>query len=268
MSLQTLLQPEWEKREEYYRFARGRGFGLEIISFALVGVLNESATMEEHLDAYERELSTFSRKTLHGPFVDITPHSPDRLIADVSRQRIVTALQIASRLGASHLVLHTGINWQIRNPGYLDRAVGVQAEFWSGVLDRFPEVTVCLENMFEPDPGALRRILGLAGHPRLKVCFDVGHAHVFGMSAPQAWLEELADAVVYLHLNDNHGDRDSELALGRGTIGWKSFFEEVRGMPNPLLTTLEVNSLEAVAESVAFLAREGMIESGGSRIGG
>lgn len=264
MALQVLLQPEWDNRGEWYSSARKYGFGVEIISFALTTVLNDDTAVEQHLAAYESELSPFAIKTLHGPFIDIIPHSPDRLIAEVSRQRIVACLDIAQRLRASHVVVHTGINWQIRNPGYIDRVADTQAEFWSRALEEHPGVTVCLENMWEPHPAILRRIVEQTGHSRLKVCFDVGHAHVFSPTPLEAWLEELADEIVYLHLNDNHGDQDSELALGRGNINWSRFFESLRGKPaGSALTTLEVNSLDAVAESTALLIREGIIGSEG-----
>lgn len=262
MSLQVLLQPVWENREEWYRRARTQGFGVEVISFALTKILNQDTAVEQHLAAYEQELSPFLHRTLHGPFIDIIPHSPDRLIAEAARQRIAASLKIAQRLRASHVVVHTGINWQIRNPGYMDRVAETQAEFWSRLLDEHAGVTVCLENMWEPDPTILKRIVEQTSHPRLKVCFDVGHAHVFSLVPLDAWLEELADEIVYLHLNDNHGDRDSEFALGQGNINWSGFFRTLRNQPTAsALTTLEVNSLDAVAASTELLAREGMIES-------
>ena len=114
--------------------------------------------------------------------------------------------------------------------------------------------------MWEPDSGVFRSILKAAGHPRLKVCFDVGHAHVFSNRPAQAWLEELAGEIVYLHLNDNCGDRDSELALGQGNIDWQAIFRAVREMPVQPLVTLEVNSLEAVSKSIELLLHKGMLQ--------
>lgn len=260
---QLLLQPEWPERQAWYHLARAQGFGLELISFALPAVINKADTVQQHLESYRSELAGFSGpKTLHGPYLDIVPHSRDRLIAEASRQRITDCLEIARQLGASQVVLHTGINWQIRNDYYFDRVVELQAELWPTILEPFPEVTISLENMWEPDASLLRRILEHTNHPRLKVCFDVGHAHVFSSQPPEAWLEELAGEIVYLHLNDNAGDRDSELALGRGNIDWPRVFAAVRQLPSPPLVTLEVNSLEAVKESLALLVREGMFAAG------
>lgn len=134
-----LLQPEWDRRPAYYQLAQEHGYGLEIISFALVSVLNDPSAVAKHLRAYKTEVAALSGvRTLHGPFIDIIPHSPDRLIADVARHRVSACLEIASELQASHVVFHTGLNWLIRNPGYVDRAAGAQGEFWAAMLEHFP----------------------------------------------------------------------------------------------------------------------------------
>ena len=257
-----LVQPEWDEREAGYRLARRHALGVELISFALTQVINDPATWDEHARAYRRELPALAgARTLHGPYVDIVPHSQDRAIAGASRGRITACLETAAALEASHVVFHTGVTWRVTRQRYLDRAAAAHAEWWTALLERFPGVTVCLENMWEPDPSLLRRILELAAHPRLKVCLDVGHANVFGAAVPiEAWVDELGEGVAYLHLNDNDGREDGELALGRGSIDWPRVFAAVRTLPAAPLAVLEVNSLGAVAESLALLARHGVYE--------
>jgi sugar phosphate isomerase/epimerase len=256
-----LVQPEWDEREAWYRLARRHALGVELISFALTGVVNDPAAEDEHREAYRRELPSLpGARTLHGPYVDIVPHSQDRAIAEASRGRIAACLETAAALEASHVVFHTGVTWRVTRQRYLDGAAAAHAEWWTALLERFPGVTVCLENLWEPSPSLLRRILELAGHPRLKVCLDVGHANVFGAVPIEAWTDELGGGVAYLHLNDNHGRDDDELALGRGSIDWPRVFAALRTLPAAPLAVLEVNSLAAVAESLAVLARYGVYE--------
>ncbi|HYW06705.1 MAG TPA: hypothetical protein VE913_07105, partial [Longimicrobium sp.] len=92
-----LVQPIWEHRAAYYDLARERGFGVEIVSFALVPIVNDPAAAAEHLRGYEAEVALSIPRTLHGPFVDVIPHSPDRLVAEVARRRVAECLEIAAK---------------------------------------------------------------------------------------------------------------------------------------------------------------------------
>ncbi len=43
----------------------------------------------------------------------------------------------------------------------------------------------------------------------------------------ERWVEILADHLAYIHLN-NHGDFDSNLVPGEGSIDWDEFFEALK----------------------------------------
>jgi sugar phosphate isomerase/epimerase len=255
-----LVQPEFDEREAWYALARERGFGLELVSLAMPRTLNNAEAAARHAEAYRAELAEWRAPlAMHGPFVDVVVHSSDRRIAEASRSRVTECLEAAAMIGASHVVFHTGMIFP-RKPGTRwMRNAAVQGRFWRDTLERFPGVTVCLENMWEPGPEPLRAILDAAVHPRLKACFDVGHAHVFGGVAMEAWLEALGEDVVYVHVNDNEGEEDSELPLGRGGIDWPRFFAAVAALPAPPLTVIEVATLDEVRESIRFLESSGLL---------
>lgn len=257
-----LVQPLWDNRQEFYELIAHYNFGVEIISFAMPEVLNDPSAYEQHLKAYQQELPHLDCvKALHGAFIDIIPHSPDVQVAQVAEGRLRSSLEVASLLGCSHVVFHTGINTLIGHPRYFERVAAVQAKVWQKLLDEFQGLTICLENMWEADPGILKSVLEKTDHPRLKVCFDCGHANVFSDHSLVSWFEELGDEVVYMHWNDNHGDRDSELAVGEGRINWLELVNQVEQMKQHPLIVLEVGTIDRVKQSLDFLVANKMVSS-------
>jgi len=61
-----------------------------------------------------------------------------------------------------------------------------------------------------------------------KALLDTGHVNVFSRVPIERWIETLAEHLSYIHLNDNHGDFDSNLAPGEGNIKWSKFFDALK----------------------------------------
>lgn len=100
-----LIQPEFHEREAWYALARERGFGVELVSLAMPRTLNHPPTAAAHVEAYRAELAGWPGPvTMHGPFVDVVVHSPDRRMAEAARSRVTECLESAERIGASHVV--------------------------------------------------------------------------------------------------------------------------------------------------------------------
>ena len=261
-SSHIVLQPFGTQREQFHDLIQERGFGIEVVDFAMPDILNDDGLFQEHLTAQIEELRDFNGvKSLHGPFVDIIPHSGDARVAALAEERVRAALEVAERLNCSPVVFHTGINVLIRNPGYLDRILGIQAEFWNKMLGEFPSLSICLENMWEQEASTFVTLMEKTGHPRLNVCFDSGHANVFSEQEPASWVEDLGTFLTYMHWNDNEGDNDSELALGRGTIAWTDLIAEILKMERVPRIVLEVGSVQNVEESLSFLSRLEALDS-------
>jgi sugar phosphate isomerase/epimerase len=185
----------------------------------------------------------------------VIPHSPDAEVALVAESRIRKALETADHLNCSNIIFHTGINTLIRHPVYLERVTETQAAFWKKMAEDFPNLIICLENMWERSADVFKAIMVQADHPRLKVCFDCGHANVFSDQPLNAWIDELSDYIEYMHWNDNLGDRDSELSVGKGNIDWSSFVQRVLDMACHPRIVLEVGTVKKIKESLAFLAQ-------------
>jgi sugar phosphate isomerase/epimerase len=123
------------------------------------------------------------------------------------------------------------------------------------------EVTLALENLGH-SKGSLQTsyvdLLGwvqAVGSPRLRVCLDVGHAHLEG--SVQGAVEMLGPDVVHVHLDDNDGTRSEHGELGTGTVPWADvgpFLRSFAGMAS--LEVLGHDDPEgAIIRSRLFLER-------------
>jgi sugar phosphate isomerase/epimerase len=123
------------------------------------------------------------------------------------------------------------------------------------MADRFPAINVCLENMWETSPQLLERLLAGIGHPRVGLCLDVAHAHAYSDFAVEIWLKRLKRRIVHMHWNDNHGDTDSHLPIGKGNVPWNKVQAAVRQLTGGMTVVLELKSMRAVRQSLQYLAQ-------------
>jgi sugar phosphate isomerase/epimerase len=236
---------------EFLDFAKEHQYNLEIATFAYASVLDSDwkKTLKEH----KHQLSGFRGiVSLHGVFQDIFIHSSDNKIAEVSKERILRNLEIASLLKAEYVVFHGGFNPLIRAERYVNNWLERNANFWSEALKKY-KLTVLLENVWEPSPEIFRKLLDQVGSPRLKICFDMGHANIFSKVPFKEWLDTLNPDIPYIHVNDNKGEVDDELVLGEGTINWHEFTNTLEDyQANPEIV-LEVGTLEKTMQSFRYL---------------
>ena len=82
-------------------------------------------------------------------------------------------------------------------------------------------VTIALENT--PDelgaPASLQQFIASTHLNDLKLCFDIGHAHM--EDGVESSFDMMRDRVVTAHIHDNHGEKDEHLLPFAGTIEWK-----------------------------------------------
>src|SRR5215207_5326624 len=150
--VQYAIPLPWEERHRHLGFANIHGLGLEIAAFCSGPALNDPHTREQRVMALKDDLRGWAQPlSYHGAFIDIVLHSGDREIAALSRRRIEADLATASELGCEKVVFHTGFNPRVPSPRYRQEVVDRHAEWWPEVLERFPSLTVCLENLYEPD---------------------------------------------------------------------------------------------------------------------
>jgi len=251
MSKIYVQPPDHYSFAEFLDFAEENRCNLEIATFAYASVLDND--WERILKEHKRQLSGFKGTvSLHGIFQDICVHSSDSKIAEASKERILRNLEIATSLEAKYIVFHGSFNPLIRAESYVNNWLERNANFWSGALKKY-NIIVLLENLWEPTPEVFRSLLDQVGSPRLKICFDTGHANIFSKVPFKEWFGMLSQDIPYVHVSDNKGEVDNELIPGDGIINWHEFTNILEDCQvNPEIV-LEVCTLEKTKQSLKYL---------------
>ena len=230
--------------------AREFGLGVELAQFCLAeNMENTPPDVQASLDA---SLGV-SRRVFHAPFAELCPAAIDPLVRAVTRQRFLQAAALAKRCGAGKMVVHSGFIPLVYYPEWF---APQSAAFWREFLDEVDGLTLCVENVLEASPDALRQIAEQVNDPRLRICLDVGHAFCqSGDLAP--WLDALAPYISHVHLHNNHGTFDEHLALYDGALDMAAVIRQLEALAPQATYTLEVRSARA---SVEWLLKEGLLQ--------
>lgn len=149
-------------------------------------------------------------KSLHGPFLDLKPSSPDKLIREVSYNRYLNTINIAKRLDMDYIIFHSQINPYLNQPA-LRKLNNIQSkEFWEEILEEVSDYkgVILLENIFEETPDMLKELIETINLPNIKINLDIGHAKL-GKVSLEEWIKELKDYIQYIHVHSNDGLYDN-----------------------------------------------------------
>lgn len=229
--------------------AREFGLGVELAQFCLAENMDKTPPdVQASLDA----ALEVPRRVLHAPFAELCPAAIDPLVRAVTRRRFLQAAALAKRYGAEKMVVHSGFIPLVYYPEWF---APQSAAFWREFLNDVDGLTLCVENVMETSPDALRQIAEQVNDPRLRICFDVGHAFCqSGELAP--WLDALAPYSSHVHLHNNHGTFDEHLGLPDGTLDMAAVIRQLEALAPQATYTLEVRSARA---SVEWLLKEGLL---------
>jgi sugar phosphate isomerase/epimerase len=148
------------------------------------------------------------------------------------------ALEVAEKAPFRYLVQHMGHGRQMADPRKMDAAFSSLEHLC--VFAKQRRVTIALENT--PDevgaPTSLAQFIKETHLHDLRICFDVGHAHLDG--ALEAGFEAVRERVVTAHIHDNHGEKDEHLLPYEGNINWDAAFGAIAGAPEPVALVLEL----------------------------
>lgn len=233
--------------------------GVEINDFALP--LRNDGSRErafEYWHLWRESVPTDVVVMVHAPFIDLVPGSLEAEIVELTARRHDEVLGIATSLGARAIIFHSGFNPLVRGPEYRPQWLASTTAYFARLMSQHRGFTFLLENMWEPDPSPLVDLIDAINSPQLRACLDVGHVQIYGQQPPDAWVHALGVRLGHLHLNDNPGDWDQELALGTGKVPIAAVFSAIDSLGYYGTVTFETRGRDAILRSIEHLNRLGL----------
>ena len=156
---------------------------------------------------------------------------------------IKRALDVAEYMPFPYLVQHMGSSRDTADERRFDAAFSSLEHLHIFAKER--GVTLALENTpgEMATPAHLRQFIVGTRLTDLRMCFDIGHAHIG--DGVLASLEPMREFLVSSHIHDNHGDKDEHLLPYEGTIEWKT---ALPALPADLPLVFELKEKPAYAE--------------------
>lgn len=253
----VLIIPKCENIEESLAVAREYNVGFEYNDFYDPDVLDDDSKLNELIDSYKSyKLPDYT--TMHGAFYDVIPYSKDKKIREISILRVEQSIEVARRIGALAVVFHTNYNPFLNSEEYVDIWVNENIKFWSGILEKYRDVNIYLENMFESGPDILVKLSKeLCKYDNFGMCFDVGHATITKTSIEE-WTSQLGKYVRHIHINDNDLVSDLHLAWGDGKIDRENFYKCYKEYMSEATVLVETSTIDGCVRSIQKLCEEGI----------
>ncbi len=195
--------------------------------------------------------------TLHAPFIDLSPGSPDPKVRSLTRQRLEQVVRLIPLFRPKTVVCHTGYDhrryWPMR-----DLWLKNSLDTWSRLAGqiRSEGAVLMLENVYEQAPDDMVPLLENLRDYGVGFCLDTGHQAVFSTAPMEMWVTSLGPYLGQLHLHDNAGKRDDHLALGGGCINFHELLKRVMAVTRvrPIIT-LEPHREEELWPSLTYLEK-------------
>lgn len=195
--------------------------------------------------------------TLHAPFIDLSPGSPDPAVRALTRRRFEQMLELIPLFKPKTVVCHAAYDWK-RYGAFRDQWIenSLQTWLWLSKRVRDEGAVLMLENVYEHGPDDMRIIFESLADHSVGFCFDTGHQAAFSRSALETWIESLGPFLGQVHLHDNCGNQDEHLALGRGNIDFPLLFEHLKSIKkDPPVITLEPHREKDFWPSIEYLEK-------------
>ena len=217
--------------------------GVEIQDFTESNLSKDE--INEIVKKYKTLFQDFNNiKSLHGPFLDLKPASPDEDIRKLSYNKYLRTINIATELEMDYLIFHSQINPFLSEPFISDLNNRQSKDFWEKIIQETKEYkgTILIENIFEETPKMLKEYMQTLDMDNIKVNLDIGHARI--SKAPlEEWISELKDYIVYIHLHWNNGVYDQHKEPSKENV------EEVKN----LLKKYNINPVISLEHKVTDL---------------
>jgi sugar phosphate isomerase/epimerase len=233
--------------ERYFPLARRHGVGW--LEFSCQNPVNFPQTFDRRRVQAVRRLVDRSgiRCGLHSAsFVNTAEIMPT--VRKAAAAHLREYVDLTAALGCEYLVVHCGFHFSV----YLDTVRKALRDVMAGAVDYAERrrVPLVIENM-NPLPGdsefqylgvtaaELAEVFRWIPSPYLALALDVAHCHLVPGGAA-GFLRALPDRIRAVQLSDNRGRVDEHLAVGDGTIDFRTLLGRLGriGFTGPLIIEL------------------------------
>ena len=196
---------------------------------------------------------------MHESSAPLSICDPERVRRLEAVDEVKRALDVAEYVPFRYLVQHVGGSRDVMDTRRFDAAFSSLEHLHVFAKER--GVTLALENTPGElaTPEHLRQFIIDTRLTGLRLCFDIGHAHLG--DGVLASLEPMREFLATSHIHDNHGLKDEHLLPYEGTIEWKS---ALAALPAELPLVFELKEQPAYADpapsSVALGAARGAFD--------
>ncbi|MBR1742830.1 MAG: sugar phosphate isomerase/epimerase [Lachnospiraceae bacterium] len=251
--------PTLKEIKEFAGFSERFNAGFEYNEFFLPHILEDETETGRIMKQYMGLERDRSKDTLHGVFLDICVNSTDPLIFKASDHRVRQSMDIARKMGLKAVVFHTNYIVNFRLQSYLDTWLDRNEEYWTRILEDYPEQEIYMENMFDESPAMLLELSKrMEDKERFGICLDIAHGLISGAPLEQ-WLVALKpQRISHLHINDNDGVTDLHQPVGTGKMPWQLFTDWCRDLERDPSILIEVRGYRDLAESVKNMEEQGI----------
>ncbi|HEV2522119.1 MAG TPA: sugar phosphate isomerase/epimerase family protein [Candidatus Acidoferrales bacterium] len=169
---------------------------------------------------------------------------PERLRRQDAVDEIKRALDLVEHIPFRYCVQHVARSRDVPDQRRWDAAYSSLEHL--SLFARQRGVTLAIENTpgEMATPANLRKFLEQTRLTNVRICFDVGHAHLEGGAL--AGLEAVRELIVTTHVHDNRGERDEHLLPYEGTIEWATL---VAALPPEAPIVLELKEPAAATST-------------------
>ena len=254
MKRDWLIIPDFDRLSESLELSDRYGAAFEYNDFFQPEVYCDEKEAEKRIEVYKSLPRDRSKDTLHGAFLDLSIASKDAYIRKYSREKMEQSVKIAVELGVKGVIFHTGLIGGLEVETYIGNWLQEAESVIRCLLAKYPTIEIYMENTFEKSPVNLLKLKErLKDIDRFSLCLDYGHACLTETSE-ELWVEEMADAIGHIHLNDNDLKSDLHLVPGKGMIDMIHFENLLDTYDIKVPVLLEITGVDEQKQALKYMS--------------